>query len=115
MVYRPEEPLAPEDDAPAEVAREVVTLTVDGRSVPVTTARVVIGRSRECDLRLDDANASRRHCEIVQEGAASWALVDLESTNGTELNGAPVERAALHDGDRITVGGTTIVFRRSLP
>lgn len=115
MVYRPDEPLQPEAGPPKEVEREVVTLTVDGRAVPVTTARVVIGRSRECDLRLDDANASRRHCEVVQEGVTTWALHDLGSTNGTELNGERVDRAPLDDGDRITVGSTTIVFGRSRP
>jgi hypothetical protein len=115
MVYRPDEPLQVDDEPPPEVAREVVTLTVDGKAVPVTTSRVVIGRSRECDLRIDDANASRRHCELVQEGAARWLLVDLGSTNGTEVNGRRATREALHDGDRITVGATTIVFGRTLP
>jgi pSer/pThr/pTyr-binding forkhead associated (FHA) protein len=69
----------------------------------------VIGRSRECEVRLDDANVSRRHCEVVEEDGG-WALVDLGSTNGTELNGRRVERAGLSDGDRITVGGTDLVF-----
>jgi hypothetical protein len=114
MVYRPVEPLAPDDGPPAEVAREVVSLVIGDRVVPVETARVVIGRSRECDVQLDDANASRRHCEVVQDGAASWSVIDLGSTNGTELNGRRVDRAPLADGDRITVGGTVILFDRSL-
>lgn len=114
MVYRPVEPLEPDDGPPAEVAREVVSLVIGDRVVPVETSRVVIGRSRECDVQLDDVNASRRHCEVVQDGAASWSVVDLGSTNGTELNGARVDRAPLADGDRITVGGTVILFDRSL-
>ena len=114
MVYRPVEPLAPDDGPPAEVSREVVSLVIGDRVVPVETSRVVIGRSRECDVQLDDANASRRHCEVVQDGAASWSVVDLGSTNGTELNGDRVDRAPLADGDRITVGGTVILFDRSL-
>lgn len=115
MVYRPGEPLAAGDAAPAEVSREVVTLTIGARVVPVTTTRVVLGRSRESDIQIDDTNVSRRHCEVVQEGAASWTVVDLGSTNGTELNGTLVERAPLSDGDRIAIGSTTIVFGRSLP
>jgi hypothetical protein len=114
MVYRPVEPLEPEDGPPAEVAREVVSLVIGDRIVPVETSRVVIGRSRECDVQLDDVNASRRHCEVVQDGATSWSVVDLGSTNGTELNGERVDRAPLADGDRITVGGTVILFDRSL-
>ena len=77
-------------------AREVVTLTLDGRAHPITSRRVVIGRSRECDLRIADGNASRRHAEIVQEGT-DYVVVDLGSTNGTELNGRRVTR---EDADR---------------
>jgi hypothetical protein len=115
MIYRPREPVAAEAaEPPPEVEREVVTLTVDGHEYPVTSRRVVLGRSRECDIRVPDANVSRRHAELRQEGATFW-IVDLDSTNGTEVNGRRVERAKLADGDRITVGGTNVVFGRSLP
>jgi pSer/pThr/pTyr-binding forkhead associated (FHA) protein len=115
MVYRPRAAeLSPEPERPPEVEREVVTLTANGRSHPVNTRRVVLGRARECDIRIVDGNVSRRHAELVQEGATYW-LVDLESTNGTSLNGAPVQRAKLSDGDRITIGSTDVVFGRSLP
>ena len=115
MVYRPRTPIG--EDAPApppEVEREVVTLTVDGRSYPLTARRVVLGRSRECDIRIPDANVSRRHAEVRQEGATHW-VVDLGSTNGTEVNGRRVERTKLSDGDRITIGSTDVVFGRALP
>ncbi len=115
MVYRTREP---EPDVPKttppEPEREIVTLTVEGRTIPVTSRRVVIGRSRECDVRVSDGNASRRHAELVQEGATYW-LVDLDSTNGTELNGRAVTRGKLSDGDRITIGSTEVVFGRTLP
>ena len=91
-----------------------MTLTVDGRAHPITSHSVVIGRSRECDLRVSDGNASRRHAEVVQEGEA-YVIVDLGSTNGTELNGKRITREELSDGDRITIGATDVVFRRSLP
>ena len=114
MVYRPRELEIEASEKPPVVEREEVTLTIGDRVYPVTTRRVVMGRSRECDIRLADGNVSRRHAELVQEGATYW-LVDLDSTNGTELNGTPVQRAKLGDGDRVTIGATDVVFGRSLP
>ena len=65
-------------------------------------------------MQVEDANVSRRHAELRHEGSAWW-LVDLDSTNGTELNGKRVQRAKLSEGDTITLGATDIVFgeRRS--
>jgi Protein of unknown function (DUF3662)/FHA domain len=112
MVYKPK---VPETEAvsPEELGleREIATLTVDGKSHPLEKRRVVIGRSKDCDIQVADANVSRRHAEVRQEGAAHW-LVDLGSTNGTEVNGRRLKRAKLRPGDTITVGGTDLVFRR---
>jgi Protein of unknown function (DUF3662)/FHA domain len=110
MVYRPEEPEPAPPPAPEpEPKHPVVTLSFDGREVPVTGDRVILGRSRECDIRLADTNVSRRHAEVRHEDDAYW-IVDLGSTNGTELNGRRVERARLSDGDRITLGATDLRF-----
>ena len=108
------EPDAPRPVSPEELGleRERVTLQVDGRPYDVTKRRVVIGRSKECDVQLSDANVSRRHAELRQEGATYW-IVDLDSTNGTEVNGRRLKRAKLENGDRVTVGATDIVFERS--
>jgi hypothetical protein len=115
MVYRPETPLGEDDGPPPAVAREEVTVTVGGRTVPITSSRIVVGRSRECDIRVDDGNVSRRHVELVQESPTVWVVADLGSTNGTELNGRAVTgRARLDDGDRITIGGTELLFGRTL-
>jgi Protein of unknown function (DUF3662)/FHA domain len=115
MVYRPK--AAPDTQAatPEElgVERELVTLTVNGNQHPVDKQTVVIGRSRDCDIRLNDPNVSRRHAEIRQEGTAYW-LIDLESTNGSTVNGRRQQRAKLETDDRITLGSTEIVFRRSV-
>ena len=54
---------------------------------------------------------SRRHAEVRLEGAAYWA-VDLNSTNGMEVNGRRLKRAKLRQGDRITLGSSELVFRR---
>ena len=53
-----------------------------------------------------------RDAEIAREGSV-YVLVDLGSTNGTELNGRRVTRQELADGDRITIGATDLVFGRS--
>ena len=112
MIYRPEPEPEPEPEAP----RETVTLTVDGRPIAVTAGRVVVGRSRECDVRLDDGNVSRRHAELQRGDDSGWTIVDLGSTNGTEVNGRRItRRTPLADGDRIVIGGTELVFGREAP
>jgi len=114
MVYRPSQP--PTQAATPEelgVGREVVTLNVNGRRHEVTKQRTVIGRSRECDLQIEDPSASRRHAELRQEGTAYW-IVDLDSTNGLEVNGLRVQRAKLDHGDKITIGSTELAFRRDV-
>jgi len=113
MIYpaRAREDAAPESVQPE---REIVTLTLAGHAHPITSSSFVIGRSRECDLRVTDGNASRRHAEITREGD-TFVVIDLGSTNGTELNGRRVTRAELSDGDRITIGAADLTFGRSRP
>jgi FHA domain-containing protein len=112
MIYRPRDPLPPDGPAPeVALAQEIVTLTVNGKRRELDTRRVVIGRSKDCDIQLRDPNVSRKHAEVRQEGAAYWA-VDLDSTNGMEVNGRRQKRAKLRQGDRITLGSTELVFRR---
>jgi diguanylate cyclase (GGDEF)-like protein len=69
----------------------------------------VIGRSRKCDVSLQDDGVSREHAKIITIGDAVW-IEDLESRNGTLLNGDRVSgKAQLKDGDKIQVGRTTIL------
>jgi Protein of unknown function (DUF3662)/Inner membrane component of T3SS, cytoplasmic domain len=112
MVYKPKPPET-EAVSPEELGleREVATLTFDGQRHELAKRRVVIGRSKDCDIQVADANVSRRHAEVRQEGSAHW-VVDLDSTNGTEVNGRRLKRAKLRPGDTITVGSTKLVFRR---
>jgi hypothetical protein len=115
MIYKPR--AQPTEAVSAEelgVEREAVALTWDGERRDVTKRRVVIGRSKECEIQLSDPNVSRRHAELRQEGASYW-IVDLDSTNGIEVNGRRLKRAKLEDGDRVTLGSTEITFRREVP
>ncbi len=116
MIYKPKTPVPTQAVSPAELGmeQELVTLSFDGRSHEVKQRRVVLGRSRDCDIQLADTNVSRRHAELRQEGASYW-IVDLGSTNGTEVNGKRVKRAKLQAGDTITLGSTEITFNRETP
>jgi Protein of unknown function (DUF3662)/FHA domain len=113
MVYRPE--AGPTQAVSAEelgMEVEPASLAWDGEMRELDKRRVLIGRSRECDIQLNDANVSRRHAEVRQEGATFW-VVDLDSTNGIEVNGRRLKRAKLEDGDRVVIGTTELTFRRT--
>jgi Protein of unknown function (DUF3662)/FHA domain len=98
--------------ARAGLAHAADALVVDGRRYPLSGPVTMIGRSSACDVPLDDASASRRHAELRRRGGKT-VLVDLDSTNGTLVNGRRVREAPLRAGDRITIGTTTIVFERA--
>lgn len=79
------------------------------REIPLRASNV-LGRSAEADVQLMDPAASRRHAEVlVTEDRVE--LHDLGTTNGTLVNGQRVAAATLTDGDQITIGTTTLVFR----
>ncbi len=75
---------------------------------------IVVGRSRRCDLTLNDRNASRKNCRIIYE-AGNFNVVDLKSTNGTVVNGRTIAEAALQAGDVIEVGDTKLRFVADAP
>jgi hypothetical protein len=85
-------------------------LAVDGRRLIVPPGGGTIGRSRDCDVVLEDAGASRRHAEI-RPHADGWELQDLDSTNGVRVNGRAIRGAQpLRPGDLVEIGSTEIVF-----
>jgi hypothetical protein len=82
----------------------------DGRAEPVGSRGAVMGRSRDCDVVLDDPNVSRRHAEVRPSGG-SWIVNDLGSTNGIKLNGRRVEGPqSLKRGDVIELGTSRVTF-----
>jgi hypothetical protein len=110
MVYKPRtQPTEAASLTDLGLEKEVAVLRWNGERHLLEKKRSVLGRSRDADVRIDDANVSRRHAEIVQEGSTYW-LVDLGSTNGTEVGGQRVKRARLDDGSRFTLGETTVTF-----
>jgi pSer/pThr/pTyr-binding forkhead associated (FHA) protein len=64
---------------------------------------LLLGRSTECDIQLAHDSVSRRHARLVFRDG-TWVIQDLESTNGTIVNGERVGRCQLHPGDRVWLG-----------
>ena len=109
MVYSPERAARKlEPEAPPSAGRRAL-LVGEGRRNVLAGERVLLGRSRECDVVLGDANISRRHAEVRRDHDG-WSIADLGSTNGVKLNGRRVEHAPLEPGDRITLGLTELTF-----
>jgi hypothetical protein len=81
-----------------------------GRTYDLTQGSHVIGRGQDSSFRLPDTGVSRRHLEITWDGQIA-TLTDLGSTNGTTVNGNPVQTWQLNDGDVIRVGHSSLVFR----
>lgn len=74
-------------------------------------AVTVVGRARDADVTLRDSAVSPRHLELTSDGAGHTRLHHLGSENGTRVNGIPVVTADLHDGDRIDLGTSALVYR----
>jgi len=69
-----------------------------------------IGRHSGCNFSLEDANISRKHAELFWDGEG-WSVRDLDSTNGTSVNGQKIDSVIeLYDGDSITLGVSTIAY-----
>lgn len=89
-------------------------LELNHDSYPLLSAITVIGRDPSADITLDDSGVSRRHCEIRVTHDGPHLLVsirDLGSTNGTFLNGERITTSRLEEGDRLTIGRTSLLVR----
>ncbi|NUK53492.1 DUF3662 and FHA domain-containing protein [Streptomyces lunaelactis] len=86
-------------------------IEINGTRHQISRPTLVLGRSTDADVRIDDPGVSRRHCEI-RTGTPS-TIQDLGSTNGIVVDGQHTTRATLRDGSRIVVGNTTIVYRQA--
>jgi hypothetical protein len=94
----------------ARARQQTALLLMGGKRLVVGPAGATLGRSRQCDVTVDDPNVSRTHAEVRPRGG-SWVLSDLGSTNGSRLNGHNVEGAeVLKPGDEIELGTTIVRF-----
>ena len=85
----------------------VIAGTQVGEMIPLT-GTTVLGRGADADVRIVEEKLSRKHCRIVLEEGGTY-IEDLESSNGTYVNGSRIDRRQLNDGDKIQVGETTIL------
>jgi hypothetical protein len=100
----------PVEEAQARRRAPRALLAVGSRRLLIPPAGGVIGRSRDCEIVLEDAGISRHHAELRPHGDG-WTIEDLGSTNGVRINGRDVRGARqLEPGDRLELGSTEIVF-----
>jgi len=80
-----------------------------GNKVPLVDDGVIIGRGQKAGLVVNDPQISNQHCQIRMEGGA-WCLFDLQSSNGTTVNGHTIEAVQLNEGDLVAIGDSRFVF-----
>ena len=109
MVYTASERLAEPLREP-DHRRGAARLRYEGKTAVLGSRGGVIGRSRDCDVVLQDQNVSRHHAEIRPSGA-KWMVKDLGSTNGVKVNGRRIQGPqSLRPGDTIELGTSRLTF-----
>jgi predicted component of type VI protein secretion system len=89
-----------------------VSVTFGGEVVgefPVDKPVVVVGREATCEIHIDNLGVSRTHCQFIKRGQA-YVLQDMNSANGTYVNGKRVGEHYLNDGDEILIGKHTLKY-----
>ncbi|HTU98703.1 MAG TPA: DUF3662 and FHA domain-containing protein [Solirubrobacteraceae bacterium] len=110
MIYSTAGRVAEPLEERARSRQHTALLLMGGKRLVVGPGGATMGRSRQCDVTVDDPNVSRQHAEVRPRGG-SWVLSDLGSTNGSRLNGHRVEGSeVLKPGDEIEVGTTVLRF-----
>ncbi len=110
MIYSTAGRVAEPLEERARTRQQTALVLMGGKRLVVGPAGVTLGRSRQSDIMVDDPNVSRSHAEIRPRGG-SWVLADLNSTNGTRLNGRRLQGPeVLKPGDEIEVGTSLLTF-----
>jgi pSer/pThr/pTyr-binding forkhead associated (FHA) protein len=89
------------------LAHQALVLKSGNRVREFNKGRVIVGRAKDADFRIDDPNVSRRHAAIYWENGRVM-VEDLDSTNGTLVNGYPVLNTPLNRSDIVYIGGHKI-------
>jgi hypothetical protein len=110
MIFSNSERVRGEVERTGARRRPKALLVVSGKRLLLPPRGAEVGRSRDCDIVLEDSSVSRRHAELRPDGSA-WTIEDLDSTNGVRVNGIAVHGPQkLRTGDRIEMGSTEILF-----
>ncbi|MBI2243538.1 MAG: DUF3662 domain-containing protein [Nocardioides sp.] len=101
-----------------QVGRARAVLEVNGTRHPLQPPGLVVGRSTDADLRINDPGVSRRHVEFTVTGSGSPGgsgiaieVHDLGSTNGMLVDGHRITHTGLRDGSQVKIGNTTMTVR----
>lgn len=99
-------------NAPAANAGRAVRLTnmSTNRIENLEPGVYTMGRGADANIAVSDINASRMHAQLAAQNDGSWLITDLDSTNGTKVNGQRITSQRLQEGDRITIGLTNYLF-----
>jgi pSer/pThr/pTyr-binding forkhead associated (FHA) protein len=100
---------APRRPLPARAGLRLVLADGPGEFIPLRVDPLTIGRTSDNDLALPDSLVSRHHARITQQ-AEGFIIEDLDSTNGSLVNGQRVTRQLLRGGDEIQIGQTRLIF-----
>ena len=104
--------ISPEEARKHGLAREVVELVLEDETYPLDgRGPWSVGRSEENDIVVQDPNVSRKHAQLLRL-ENGFVVEDLGSTNGTLLDGAPIDRERIESGDELTFGGISARFVR---
>ncbi len=90
-----------------------LTCRTSGRSWPLNKGAHTIGRSSDCQIRIDDPHISRHHARILVEDD-SMRIMDLDSKNGVFINGSKVLESVFHPGDRISLGSVELLISEDI-
>ncbi len=88
---------------------EIMGLEKDNKVIELKEEGFHIGRSPECQLQLPASNVSRRHARVFHRNE-EYHIEDLNSTNGTYVNGVRIVKCVLRNNDHIKIGGVQIIF-----
>ena len=104
--------ISPEEAERHGLAREIVELVLEDDTRPLEgPGPWSVGRSEENEIVISNPNVSRRHAQLSRS-ENGFVVEDLGSTNGTLLDGAPIDRERIESGDELTFGGVTARFVR---
>jgi FHA domain/FhaA, N-terminal domain len=99
--------ISPTEAAELGLATQTIVLKAHNQEYAFNKGRVIVGRSRDVDFRIDNADVSRRHAAFYWSDG-NIMIKDLESTNGTMVNGYPVDSTVVHPGDVVLIGDCII-------